>query len=72
MKHLEVVHGQLQDLSLLQLSAALFLAGCWDQPLEFREGGVDAISTLLLDDAAAPLPSHELARVSAGRPGDHK
>lgn len=69
MQHLQMVHSQLKNLSLLELGTALFLAGCWDQPLELSQRGVDAVAALFLDDAATSLASHQLARVTAWGPG---
>lgn len=66
MYHLQMVDRQLEYLCLLQLGAALLLAGGRHQPLEFCQRGVDAVAPLLLDDPSAPLARHELAGIATG------
>lgn len=55
MKHLEVVDGHLQDLSLLQLGGALLLEGGGYESPQLREAGVDAVSPTLLNDTSPLL-----------------
>lgn len=71
-QHFKMVHGELQYLGLLQLGAALLLAGRGHQSLEFSERGVDPVATLLLDHSSPTLASHQLAGVPARRPGRHQ
>jgi hypothetical protein len=54
-QHLEVVHGHLQDLCLLELGRALLLEGCGHQASQFCETRVDAIPTSFLNDAPSFL-----------------
>lgn len=63
-----MLDGQLQDLGLLQLGGSLLLVCGRHQTFQFGEGGVDAIASLLLDDAASLLAAHQLtAARAAGR-----
>lgn len=62
-----MLDGQLQDLSLLQLGGSLLLVSGRHQTFQFGEGGVDAITSLLLDDAASLLAAHQLAAACLAR-----
>ena len=67
---LEVVDGHLQYFGLLQFGRALLLEGGGHEPAQLCQRVVDAVTSLLLDDAAPPLTVRaELARLLTAQRG---
>lgn len=58
MEHLEMIHSELEDLSLLQLGGSLFLESGWNESPQLGEAVIDPIPPSLLDDSSPSLSCH--------------